>query len=220
MTLRERHTGLLMAVLTLVGAIAGGVTNELLDYFKTARLRTADARIKAVELGWNQSVDAFQRLFGLRAKLRADIGSYRDAEIYTRYFSAAFKRDHDPQDQVKEMYYLRTIDDYAMRVVDDRTQMQSLLGWFDYVLPEGSNPIKGEMRQLIDLDRWYPPPLPGDLTTLESWFAEQRRAANDASRAEIDRKFDALQRKLKQNQQQLLRAPTRRYIAILSEADK
>ena len=152
----ERGNGLLMAALTLAGAITGGVSGELIDYFKTERLRQADARIKAVEIGWNQSVDAFQRLFGLRAKLRADLGSYRDAELYTKYHAASFNLGHDKRDDEREVYYRRTIDDYAMRVVEDRAQMQALLGWFDYVLPEQTNPIAAEMKDLIQLDPWYP----------------------------------------------------------------
>lgn len=215
----QRGTGLLMAVLTLSGAIAGGVTSELLDYFKTKRLRHTEARIKAVEIGWSQSVDAFQRLFGLRAKLRADIWSYRDAEIYTRYYAAIFNRDHDKRDAAREIYYLKTIDDYAMRVVEDRAQMQALLGWFDYVLPQQSNPIAAEMKALIDLGSWYPPDLPPKPADLEGWLKRELHKADQAAVDEINQKFDALQAKLKQNQQQILTEPTRRYIAMLSEAE-
>jgi hypothetical protein len=216
-----RGSGLLMAALTLAGAIAGSVSSELLDYFKTERLRRADARIKAVEIGWNQSVDAFQRLFGLRAKLRADIWSYRDAELYTKYYAAAFNLGHDKRDDEREVYYRRTIDDYAMRVVDDRAQMQALLGWFDYVLPT-QNPIAAEMKALIQLDPWYPeePPLGAKREALEKWLKEERTKADGAAAGEVNRKFDALQFKLKKYQQEILSEPTRRYIALLNETDR
>ncbi|MEA2344155.1 MAG: hypothetical protein QOF63_2324 [Thermoanaerobaculia bacterium] len=211
-----------MAVLTLAGAIAGSVSSELLDYFKTEHLRRADARIKAVEIGWNQSVDAFQRLFGLRAKLRADIWSYRDAELYTKYHAAAFNLSHDKRDDEREVYYRHTIDDYAMRVVDDRAQMQALLGWFDYVLPQQKNPIAAEMKDLIQLDPWYPEDPPGNTTrvALDKWLKDERTKADDAAAAEINRKFDALQFKLKKYQQEILSEPTRRYIAMLNETDR
>jgi hypothetical protein len=215
----ERGTAVLIAAFTLAGAIAGGVTSEVLDYFKTKRLRHTEARIKAVEIGWNQSVDAFQRLFGLRAKLKADLWSYRDAEIYTRYYAAAFNRDHDKRDATREAYFLKTIDDYAMRVVDDRAQMQSLLGWFDYVLPQQSNPIAPEMKALINLNPWPPPDAPHNLATLESWLKDERGKADQSAVDEVNQKFDALQTKLKQNQQQILSEPTRKYIALLNDAD-
>jgi len=215
----ERKTTVLIAAFTLAGAIAGGVTSEVLDYIKTKRLRQAEARIKAVEIGWNQSVDAFQRLFALRVKLRADIWSYRDAEIYTRYYAAMFKRDHDERDAAREAYFLKTIDDYAMRVVDDRAQMQSLLGWFDYVLPQQSNLIAPEMKALINLRSWRPPDVPQNLATLETWQKDERDKADQSAVDEINQKFDALQAKLKKNQLQILSEPTRKYIAILSEAE-
>ena len=151
--------------------------------------------------------------------MKADIWSYRDAEIYTRYYAAVFKRDHDPRDAARETYFLKTIDDYAMRVVDDRAQIQAILGWFDYVLTERSNPMAPEMKALINLNPWSPPDVPRNPRLLESWLKDERDKADQSAVVEVNQKFDALQSKLRDNQQQILREPTRKYIAMLSEAE-
>lgn len=208
----KERSAIMMAVLTLVGAIAGGVTGELVDYFKVQRMRAADARIKAIEIGWSQSLDTFQRLFALRARMRADIGSYRESEIRAAYFSGAFRRDRDPQHLEREMYYRRLTDEYTNRVIDDRAQLQSLLGWFEYVLPDDDNPIRQPGRALVDLELWYPPKVPSDGRELDAWMEDELAKANDSIRVEINGKFDAVQSVLKKNRDRILMAPARQYI--------
>jgi len=208
---KERNA-ILMAILTLVGAIAGGVTGEVVDYFKIQRMRAADARIKAIEIGWSQSLDTFQRLFALRARMRADIGSYRESEIRAIYFRRAFMLDRDRQHLDREMYYRRLTDEYTNRVIDDRAQLQSLLGWFDYVLPEGDNPIEEPARALVNLQFWYPPKLPLKVRNLDAWLDDELKKANDSIRIEIDGKFDAVQRALKLNRDRIMIAPASQYI--------
>jgi hypothetical protein len=138
----QRGEAPVTALLTMIGFVLGSLITGGIDLVKERSLRIQDAKAKARELAWTQSADVFQKLFGLRVRLRADINTYRDAAIRANYYAAVFRMSKRPQDGHLELHYLKLFDDYTVRVIDDRAQLQAVIGWIGFVLPSASADVR------------------------------------------------------------------------------
>src|SRR5580765_2962902 len=156
-------------MLPLFTALVGVIVGQGVDLVKTRALRLEDARIKARELAWTQASDAFQRLFGLNMRLRSDLGRYRAAEIECEYHQTLARLKHDPQEVRIAGHYQQVVDDFTGRVIDDRTQLQGLLGWIQFMLPANDTTIKKATSELQNLSPWYPPSPPASVAQLSTW---------------------------------------------------
>ena len=100
----------LLAVMTLVGALIGGIGSETIHYFSAKWLRTEENRSKARDLAVGQTEQTFRQLHALRVKLRADINTYREMYLRADYYGkqerlADRQRNHD-----HELFYRRMVE--------------------------------------------------------------------------------------------------------------
>jgi hypothetical protein len=203
--------GPLVALVTIIGTLVGVLAGNYLDIRKAERLRVVETRSKARELAWNQTADAFQRLFGLRIRLRGDLVTYRDAMVRSNYhgaLAAAGQKRHE----ALELHYRGVVDEYTGRVIEDRSQVQAVLGWLQYVLPEPNKDLRCATESLMNLRLWYAPPPPREVRQLAAWVdAETGKGSADA-RDEVERKFNRLLQTITREREVLLREPARRYL--------
>ena len=212
----DRST-VVVALLAIIGTLAGATVGQVADLWKTERLRRHEARIKARELAWNQTSEWFQKLFGMRIRLRADINTYREASIRAAFHGAVYAQHHLPQEGSLELQYRAMVDEYTGRVIDDRSQLQAILGWIDYTLPQRNHPLHKAIDGLLNLSLWYAPRPVSTTADLPAWADSEVLKATASGRTEIETKFGLILTQLNEHRDELLRDPAARYIRDIDE---
>jgi hypothetical protein len=187
-----RDYTLLVAVMTVLGAMIGGITSATIQHVSAHRLRRDDAQVKARDLAVNNTERMFQDIHGLRIKLRADLNVYREMAIRANYHAAKSARQSSSLERERELHCRRVVDTYTARIIDDRRQLHATLGWLEYVLPEAAHPLRRTADALLNLQSWDAPEPTKQDKNLETWRDAAIRAAREATRVELEPKFHAL----------------------------
>ena len=201
----------LLAVMTLVGALIGGIGSETIHYLSSKWLRSEESRSKARDMAVSQTEQTFRQLHGLRVKLRADINTYREMYLRAEYYGAREKVENKQRNHDHELFYRHMVETYTARIIDDRSQLQATLGWIEYVLPSNSDPLRKAADDLLTLRAWDPPDTPSARSTLDSWLTISIAAARKATREELEPKFENLRLLLHERRSELIREAAARY---------
>jgi hypothetical protein len=206
------------AILTILATLAGAAGGQFLDLLKTTRVRQEESRARAAELAWTQTAETFQKLFGYQAKLRADLSSFREFEIKARYYDKLLKHRRSSGDEALYTMHLKLSDEYARRVVEDRADVQALLGWIDYMLPRRDAALASATKNIVELSLWYAPVAPENIGELDEWLDTELRKSDKSARDEIETKFAVLLDLLRARRDELLHAPSLRHLRQLNES--
>src|SRR5690242_17258257 len=117
-------------VISLLSAAVGAVGGHALDFFTSRELKIREERAAAVERSWTETGDMYRQLFAMRPRLIGSILAYRQSVIDRDYARAKLALTNQ-QSAASLADYEKAVNAASQQVVNDRAQLELLLGWAD-----------------------------------------------------------------------------------------
>ncbi len=147
--------------------------------------------------------EIYRQLYSMRSRLNGSLIAFRFAAIELSYMEAT-RATASPATPSQIEEQRKVVEVATLRVVHDRTELESLLGWIDLSAPPDDHRWGHAIQSLIRLDRWSPAPT-GTTNSLPAWKEAERMRAYQLCTTEINAKFAELLILLRENRRELAR---------------
>ncbi len=194
---------LLTVVLSLISGIVGVAVGQGIDFFKTRELQREQERSQIQQHVWDETTDIYRQLYSMRSRLNGSLIAFRFAVIEQSYMDAT-RATASPASPSQIEEQRKMVEAATVRVVHDRTELESLLGWVDLSAPPSDQRWEHAIQSLVRLDRWSPGPTAAT-SSLPAWKEAERLRAYELCTKEINAKFAELLILLRENRRELVR---------------